>query len=46
MADPHNNGAQDTLPCPQITEIPNELGKCIVQDALLARDVVWEGFVR
>ena len=37
---------RSTLPHPQMIEIPYELGEYIDRDALLVRDLVWEGFVR
>ena len=46
MTAPCYKGAQATLPHPQLIEIPNELGKCIDQDALLVKDLGWEGFLQ
>ena len=46
MMDTCKRGTQATLPRPQITEIPYELGECIVWDTLLVKNLVLEGFVR
>ena len=39
MTSPRNKGAKDTLPHPQLTEIPEQLGECISQDVLLVKDL-------
>ena len=41
MTVPHKKGSQATLPCPQITEITNKLGKCISWDALIVNNLGW-----
>ena len=46
MKVPYKKGYQVTLPCPQLTAIPDEIGECIAQDALLVKNLGWEGFVR
>ena len=46
MIPPCNKGEQATLPHPQLTEIPDEIGKCIEQYALLVNDLGWENFFR
>ena len=46
MTAPSKKFAQATLPHPQQIEIPNELGKCIDRDALLVKDLGWEGFLQ
>ena len=43
MTDPCNRGAQSTLPRPQLTAIPDELGEYIAWYALLVRDLGWGG---
>ena len=43
MTAPCKKFAQATLPHPHLIAIPNELGKCIARDALLVKDLGWEG---
>ena len=46
MIPPCNKGDQATLSHPQLKKIPDEIGKCISQDALLVNDLGRENFFK
>ena len=46
MTPPHKKGGQANLPYPQLTQIPDKIGKCIARDTLLVRDLGWGRFFR
>ena len=46
MIAPCKRRAQSTLPHPQLTTTPDNIGEYIARDARMVRDLVWEEFVK